>query len=347
MGGRSKIEWTDATWNPVSGCTPVGEGCRNCYAERMVSRLPVTHLRGNLRIPGNGHAFSQVILHEQDLLNPLRWRKPRRVFVCSMGDLFHENVPFEFVDRVWATMLLARRHTFMVLTKRPDRMKAYLCDHALLGQDVEPTWYDIAQQLLDEGDPGPLGTHWTACHQSAEASYVWEPLHNVWLGVSVESQAQADKRIPPLLQCPAVVRFVSCEPLLGHIDMPWLLSFCPSCNRQLLAMDRMNMPCGTCFSPTATIDLVIAGGESGPNARPSHPEWFRSLRDQCAAAGVPFFFKQWGEWAPNCLCGRKTPHGTIDRPSPGGRGVMFRCGKRNAGRSLDGVEHNGMLEDKQ
>jgi len=230
----SKIEWTDQTWNPVTGCTKVSAGCKNCYAERLSERF-----RG---VPG--HPYEQgfdLKLWPERLDQPLRWRKPRRVFVNSMSDLFHEDVPDSYIGSVFETMYNAPRHTFQVLTKRPGRMAEFVGG--------------VRRKVF--GD--------------------WWPLPNVWLGTSVENQATADERIPHLLATPAAVRFLSCEPLLDPLQLAgWL-------------------PAGE------GIDWVIVGGESGPRARPMELAWVRAIRDQCAAASVPFFMKQITER------GRKVP----------------------------------------
>jgi protein gp37 len=240
MSDNSKIEWTDATWNPVTGCTKVSQGCKNCY---MFREYPKLAKRG---VPGYaGGRPDQVRLWPDRLDQPLHWRKPRRVFVCSMADLFHEAVPIGFHAEVWNVMAKAKQHIFQILTKRP---KLLLC-----------------------GD--------------------W-PLPNVWVGVSVEDQKTADERIPLLLQAHVALRFVSYEPALGTVNLSRFLS-------RKLALSEI--PGGvlndSCYEGIKEgVDWVIAGGESGPDARPSHPDWFRAVRDQCQAAGVPFFFKQWGEW---------------------------------------------------
>lgn len=214
MGDHSAIEWTDATWNPVTGCTKVSPGCKNCYAERLAKRL---HLMGNPRY-ANGF---EVTLHSDQLQLPLRWRQPRRVFVNSMSDLFHDQIPDAFIQSAFLTMTQAHWHVFQVLTKRARRLA------------------QLAPRL-----PWPK---------------------NVWMGVSVENAKYTD-RIPYLRKVPAAVRFLSVEPLLG--PMPRL--------------------------PLQGIDWVIVGGESGPGHRKPDPEWIRSIRNQCVAGGVPFFFKQWG-----------------------------------------------------
>jgi protein gp37 len=253
VADKSSIEWTDATWNPVTGCTKVSLGCDHCYAERIVERFK-----------GKG-AFENVTLNEERLEAPLRWRKPRRVFVNSMSDLFHESVPDRYIADVFAVMALAKQHTFQVLTKRHGRMRS------LLRRKAFRTGVQRAA-LKRAGGEAP----WLV--------EPWWPLRNVWLGVSVEDQKWADIRVPALLDTPAAVRFLSCEPLLGPVDIlhPYLVPG-PDC-----ACERGGSVCDP------TIDWVIAGGESGPGARPMHPDWARSLRDQCLAAGVPYFFKQTG-----------------------------------------------------
>jgi protein gp37 len=287
MGDKSKIEWTDATWNPVTGCTKVSPGCDHCYAERIVERFK-----------GKG-AFEVVVRSEEKLYAPLKWRKPRRVFVNSMSDLFHDDVPDSFIARVFSVMARTPQHSYQLLTKRHARMRSLL---------NRKSFRDNLLDMLPDA--------------------VW-PLPNVWLGVSVEDQKWADIRIPALLNTPAAVRFLSCEPLLGSVDIlhPYLVPG-PDC-----ACERGGSVCDP------TIDWVIAGGESGPGARPMHPDWARSLRDQCFAAGVPYFFKQWGEWAP--MVPGVAPGREI-RAYPGA--IVQRVGKHAAGRELDGSTHDGYPE---
>jgi protein gp37 len=255
------IEWTDRTWNPVTGCTKVSPGCEHCYAERIARRFT-----GSPAFP-DGFA---VTLHPERLGAPLRWRGSCRVFVNSMSDLFHPQVPSEFIARVFAVMAATPWHTYQVLTKRPARMRA----------------------LLTQPAPVSEGVGW--------------PLPNVHLGVSAEDQKRAQLRIPVLLRTPAVLRFLSAEPLLGPLVL----------HRRWLARD----------GSSGGIGWVIVGGESGPGARPMRPEWARSLRDQCQAAGVAFFFKQWGEWAPT-----PSPAAEPELAVP-----MVRVGRKAAGRLLDG-----------
>jgi len=266
MGDNTGIEWTDATWNPTTGCTKVSQGCKHCYAERDWPRL--VHLPAY-----QGREFTDVACHPERLDQPLRWKKPRRIFVNSMSDLFHEDIPDEFIEQVFAVMALCPQHIFQVLTKRPERMRK----HPIFTHSGNCLWVGVRQcaEKLFGKDPGALN----------------KALLNVHIGVSVEDQFTADERIPLLLQTPAVVRWISAEPLLGPIDLR--LGRLAEWNR-LLAVHNGNTD-GT------HIHWVVAGGESGPKARPSHPDWFRSLRDQCKAAGVPFLFKQWGEWGGDAI----------------------------------------------
>jgi protein gp37 len=219
MSALSKIEWTDATWNPVRGCTKISPGCKHCYAERFAERF-----RG---VPG--HPFEQgfdLRLLPEKLAEPLRWSEPRMIFVNSMSDLFHEHVPLQFIARVAATMRIARWHTYQVLTKRSERLRELLCG---------------------------------ALAESARERHIW------W-GVSVEDREYGIPRIADLQATPAAVRFLSVEPLLEDVGL----------------------------LPLEGISWVIVGGESGPGARPMKEAWVESIREQCDAAGVPFFFKQWG-----------------------------------------------------
>lgn len=263
MSDQSKIAWTDATWNPVRGCTKVSAGCANCYAERFAERW-----RG---IPG--HPFEQgfdIRLVPEALNLPIRWRKPRRIFVNSVSDLFHPEVPFDYVDMVFGVMAACRfdrrgegpGHVFQILTKRADRMAEYL------STDRRRAWAYSGAQRGGGEDPDPM------FDQIDMGPTV---LPHVWLGVSVENQAAADERIPHLLATPAAVRFVSCEPLLGPVDLSM---------PEFYQDDR--------YGPQRWVDWVIVGGESGPKARPCDVAWIRSIVDQTKAAGVPCFVKQMG-----------------------------------------------------
>lgn len=357
MADGTKIEWTDATWNPITGCSVVSPGCTNCYAMKLAgTRLKHHPTRVGLTNDSKAGPVwnGQVRFNESMLLDPLKWRRPRMIFVCAHGDLFAENVPDEWIDQVFAVMALAPQHTFQVLTKRPERMRDYLTRPAGDGrQDLRNhlAW-DVTAKVMNlwhtgwkaEGIDGP---HRSRCIQAFTA---W-PLPNVWLGVSIEDQKRADERIPVLLETPAAIRWISAEPLLGSLDI-----------RRHIEFAHLDSELGL-SSPG--IDWVVAGGESGRGARPMHPDWARSLRDQCADAEVSFLFKQWGEYLPAIDRDRDDPDwrsdysGTYADDQPdmawlnidGGCGfhgarfhVMQRVGKRVAGRLLDGVEHNGFPE---
>lgn len=329
--GDTKIQWANKVWNPVTGCTKVSEGCRNCYAERMANRL-----RGRCGYPAD-EPF-RVTLHPDRLEEPLRWRKPSMVFVCSMGDLFHEDIPESFISAVFYVMQVANQHSFLILTKRPARMAEFLdrwvhCDHAY----PDYAWHIGAGS--NSGRPYGYG------HYRAEGKRR-PPLPNVWLGVTVENQEMADKRIPILLQIPAAIRFVSVEPLLGHINIAGYLGW--------NGLRRMGD--GLLYRWAAPkIDWVICGGETGPHARPMHPDWARNLRDQCQAAGVPFFFKQWGEWITSYDAGFRSDEMDKYNRTFGecwakssyrfedGQG-MVRVGKKAAGDILDGRQYHEFPE---
>lgn len=288
MADGSKIEWTDATWNPITGCSVVSPGCTNCYAMKLAGgRLRNHPSRAGLTEDSKAGPVwnGEVRLNEDWLYQPIPWTKPRRVFVCAHGDLFHEAVPDEWLDRVFSVMAGCRRHQFQVLTKRSKRMLAYMTG-------------GVAERLNEGGRP-PNQIPW--------------PLRNVWMGVSIEDQERIT-RVRDLMDTPAEWRFVSAEPLLGPLDLTAFL-----------------------VSPSR-LDWVIAGGESGPNARPPHPGWIRGLRDQCIRHEVAFFFKQWGEFGLKPWS-RQLP----DLPPRFGRGEqMVRLGKKRAGRMLDGREWNEM-----
>jgi protein gp37 len=301
MSDKSKIEWCDSTWNPVTGCTKVSEGCRNCYALTFAERW-----RGTA-----GHYFENgfdITLRPDKLDQPLKWRRPRRIFVNSMSDLFHKDVPDDFIEKVFRVMCDANQHTYQVLTKRPERMLDWM------------------------------------------QRYGWNLSHtpHIWFGVSVENQQAANDRIPLLLHTPAAVRFLSCEPLLGSVDLMNYLSY------PMPMTDEWGAQVGA--DQIRTIDWVIVGGESGHKARPMHPEWVRSLRDQCQEAGVPFFFKQWGEWSETghsdkaCTeLAKAVQIISLDGKDESGlplneytdrNAIVYRFGKKAAGRLLDGREWN-------
>lgn len=247
--GETKIEWAEKTWNPVEGCTKVSAGCKFCYAERIAPRLKVD--------------FSRAALHPERLDEPVRWRKPRRIFVCSRSDLFHPSVTFPFIARVWDRMFDAKHHTFLILTKRPERLLAF--------------------------------SRWMRDSELRRIDYA-----NVWLGVSVENQKE-DWRIQTLLQVEAVIRFVSYEPALGplELDFSWLPQKCAihnsihadghDCNQSHWDAERKNR---VQDPPPPFLSWVIAGGESGPHYRPMDLDWLSSIVAQCRDSKVPLFVKQ-------------------------------------------------------
>lgn len=287
MSDHSDIEWTDATWNPVRGCKLKSPGCANCYAMGQAHRFsgPGAPYEGLTRLRKKGGAVWTGEFREiEDALDiPLRWRKPRKIFVNSMSDLFGEGVSNGFIDEVLARMLLAPQHTFQVLTKRADRIEDYLSDERLY------------ERVLAASDR--VRAKFPKLARVGISNPTTNPAPWIWWGVSVEDQERADERIPHFLRVPAAVRFLSIEPLLGPVDLAY------ACFNG-----------ADSFGTMPGIHWVIVGGESGPGARPMHPDWVRSIRDQCAEAGVPFFFKQWGE---HDQAGRK-------------------LGKKAAGRVLDG-----------
>jgi protein gp37 len=328
MSDHSAIEWTDATWNPLRGCSRVSAGCQHCYAERVAARFsgPGMPYEGLIHTSTKGWN-GKVQLVPEVLGQPWHWVKPRRIFVNSMSDLFHESVPFEYIAAVFWVMSHTTRHTYQVLTKRPARMLEFfrwVADYED-GNFQDDRIGDVASKNFAIQALG-----WTPAH-GGRGGYDncgpgW-PYKNVWLGVSVENQETADERIPLLLQCPAAVRWLSCEPLLGHVDLCEMFGMW--WNQRLASWE---------VTESRPIDWLVAGGESGPAARPMRPDWARSLRDQCASAGVPFFFKQWGEWAPaeDIASELQEHYDVLGRTD----GKSVRIGKKAAGRLLDGVEHN-------
>lgn len=297
----TSIQWTDETWNPVTGCTKVSQGCKNCYADDVHTKRHIAFQEGKLQaIPQYAHPFSTIQLHPERLEDPAHWRRPRKIFVNSMSDLFHEGVPDEFIWRIFQNMTgSAKHHTFQILTKRPERM------HQLLNQPKKcpEGWvtHNGNSPVAYGGDGIVLGGEW--------------PLPNVWLGVTAENQKTFDERVKLLRGTPAIVRFLSCEPLLGPIDLKFptiyesLQVSKPEITRQQIRAQSLN-PEAICGHG---IHWVICGGESGSDARPMHPDWARSLRDQCMRAGVPFFFKQWGQWSPVPPANiRNTEWGTLE-----------------------------------
>jgi protein gp37 len=291
----SKIEWLcrpgtkPESWNPVTGCRKVSEGCRNCYAAAMAARF------------WGDRKFTDVRCHKDRLYAPLSWRKPRTVFVNSMSDLFHDAVADEFIDRVFAVMALCPQHTFVILTKRPERM-------------LDWATHDPRDGVRNAGEamrPSNPPRHWYHVSDWNLRLASW-PLPNVWLGVSIEDQPTADQRIPILLQTPAAVRCVSIEPLLGPVrlkqqnpDGKWP----PDADQPDIAWLRHRDWPDDFQYWTTGLNWVIVGGESGPKARPCDVAWIRSTIRQCKDAGVPCFVKQLGarsvENSSDYCCGKR------------------------------------------
>lgn len=258
MAQNSKIEWTEATWNPVTGCTPISEGCENCYAKAMIKRFGKKW----------GYDFTPQF-HPDRLEEPLKWKKPRQIFVCSMGDLFHPNIPFEHITEIFDVMcswvwpnkaaeregdesaLIDPGHTYIVLTKRPERVKEWY--HWVPEYWPGDTPLQVALESLN--NPGQLPSH-------------------IWLGVTAENQRTWNERVPILMQIPSATRFVSIEPMLSRIDIDDL--------------PEVGDP------EVYPLDWIIVGGETGPGARLMQLDWAREIRDNCKEVGVPFFFKQVG-----------------------------------------------------
>ena len=370
MAGNSAVEWTEATWNPIVGCSIKSPGCTNCYAMKMAARIEAMNAKaapGRETAPQyngttrkvSGHAvWTGKLAQASDdvLFAPLRRKKPTTYFVNSMGDLFHEECPDEWIDRVFAVMALCPQHTFQVLTKRAARMRDYMAnvEREVLWMNAVADLFEIDCSLLNSRYPYPI----------MGQREPWLPLPNVWLGVSTERQQEADERIPMLLQTPAAVRFISAEPLLGPIDLVTPL-YTGEAGITMRGYLRDHAEPDDFHHHARKLDWVIVGGESGRDARPMHPQWPQSLRDQCGAAGVPFFFKQWGEFAPcdaintsmrHALCNWIGEPPRLERDwvkaldflkkSRGidGAHVLARMGKSIAGRRIDGIEHNAMPE---
>ena len=300
MADGTKIEWTDATVNAINGCSVVSPGCTNCYAMRLAgTRLRNHASRAGLTVDSKAGPVwnGEVRLNEQALFQPLRWKKARRIFWNAHGDIFHPSVPDEWIDRCFEVMESTRHHIHQVLTKRADRMAAYIKARWALPKSINAFYgFDDSVQC-------------------------YEHLPHIWLGVSVEDQARAHERIPALIDAPVAKRWLSCEPLLGPLDLGQLQSGLRA-NAWLTWLDAL--------------DWVVVGGESGRGARPMQLAWAREVRDQCAATGVPFFFKQWGAYVP---CGQMVADGSL---WTNGSNSSLLTTKGFAGRYLDGVHHDGM-----
>lgn len=353
MGDKTKIEWANASWNPVAGCSkePASPGCQNCYACVMANRMggKGQHFEGLATSDSGLHWTGEVGFYRNILTKPLHWTKPRQIFVGSMGDLFYSEVPEWMIDEVFGVIAAcalheARDHRFLLLTKRPDRLHDYITTNGVMDR-----WAACAGNLMEDGD-GYLD----------QVPRLPFPLENVWIGTSTENQEQFDKRVPDIMMCPAAGRFISVEPMLERISIQHKPDGC-NC---VVCGDTDHQLWECHHSMRRTLDLVICGGESGPHARPLHPDWVRDLRDQCAwpeehligRGPIPFMFKQWGTWAPVDWYSQAThavraSDGYVVKMDHEPQSVsrakkvpsewqgIVRTGKHAAGRELDGREH--------
>lgn len=341
MGENSKIEWTDHTWNAWRGCTKVSPGCQNCYAEALSLRFGLgEYKRGVPRIRTSAANWKKPIRWNNSGLwcegcggqkgivgHEHKFRRPR-VFCASLSDWLDDEVPIE-----WLADLLKLIHDtpnldWLLLTKRPENWH-----ERLRGAMNHWSNHDAKNQTWMFEDAWSWASRWLNS----------TPPANVWIGTTVEDQQRADERIPEVLKIPARVRFLSCEPLLSAVDLStWL--HCPSCGYTRKDCSEQ-LDHHLCKGPgPAGIHQVIAGGESGPKARPMHPQWARSLRDQCADASVPFFFKQWGEWLPSDQYEEGKDYYEKSQWTFDPNTVAWQVGKKAAGRLLDGREHNEFPE---
>lgn len=329
MGDNTSIEWADRTWNPLLGCERVSPGCDSCYAINTATiragnphpKVAAAFAGLTERRDGRMDWTGRINLLPERLTQPLTWRKPQKVFVNSQSDLFHKDVPMAFIHKVFAVMAATPQHTYQLLTKRPGRMRALLRDECRCGNGHQPGVHfkSAIEWVATPGNP----KHVPGLQPGLFSKINW-PLPNVWVGVSVEDQKRADLRIPALLQTPAAVRWISAEPLLGPLSLRGWIEHTPA--------EEGGYP--------AYLDWVVVGGESGSAARPMHPDWPRQIRDQCTAADVPYFFKQWGAYRPG---GHPAQPATwIDhngiRVHAGALGAVAvsRVSKKEAGRALDG-----------
>jgi len=331
MSTTTSIAWTDKTWNPTLGCSRVSAGCENCYAERVAHR-GMTPAHQGLTVAGKkGPRWNGTLRLMHDRLgDPLKWRKPCRVFVNSMSDLFHPEVPFEFIAKVWAVMLITSLHetrgghTYQILTKRPQRMLEVLRD-ARFAEMVARA----GGRMMEDGD----GWSDALCHHIETHG----PVHSlIWLGVSAENQETADERIPLLLRCPAAVHWVSAEPLLGPINLaPWIPDppgfdpfaetgggkFDPRSLDSLMShLTAGPVEATGIVGHKLVVKWIVVGGESGPGARPCNVEWIRDIVAQCKEAGVPAFVKQLGATYIDALNGI----GGFSARAPADLGVSIR-----------------------
>ena len=317
MGSVTKIEWTDATWNPIRGCSRVSEGCRNCYAERVAARFsgPKEPYAG-LAIwkGGEPHWTGKIQFVESHLYDPLRWKQHKKIFVNSMSDPFHPGVTDDMIDSIFAVMALSDWHTHQMLTKRVKRMRTYThSEGAIAASNILQARVAQEAERIAQDRGETISAWWDAWLED------W-PLKNIWLGASAEDQANYDFRRDDLENTDAAVIWWSLEPLIGPITL------------NLNSSKRLP-------------DWIVIGGESGPEARPMHPKWARDIRDECRDAMVPLFFKQWGEFAP--FRNERFPQVSVNLDGSRSNNlvygsdwqIMSKVGKAKAGHLLDGREY--------
>ncbi|HET9656567.1 MAG TPA: DUF5131 family protein [Kineosporiaceae bacterium] len=354
--GDTGIDYVTRSWPVVEGCNRVSPGCDNCWAESLIgTRLKHLPLYDGLTAGGRWTGVVRTV--PSRVLEPLTWHTPEIVFVAPRGDLFHPAVPADFLARVFAVMAMSPRQTFLLLTKRPARARKVLSS--------DQFWWEVGEHGLGIAVARTRGQHRASGPMQLTANSTpggpWEcvhPLGNVWVGVSIEDQDHA-RRADELRRVPAAHRWVSAEPLLGPVDLsPWLAEECGECQG---SGDFVDGPtCHVCLGAGRRdgIDWVVAGGETGRGARPMHPDWVRSLRDQCEEAAVPFMFKQWGSWGSRDDCpavaatgvwlypdGSRTT-GALSSPAlarqVGEPAAMFPMPKKLSGRRIDGTVHTVM-----
>jgi protein gp37 len=376
MSADTKIEWASKSWNPMLGCDRVSPACDSCYAIGQARiRESNPHPRVAAAFAGVVHRTDhgldwtgQVNLLPERLGQPLGWKKPERIFVNSLSDLFHKDVPHDFIVKVFAIMALSPHHTYLILTKRHARMRSVLQDISKRGLMAGIEFRSAMAWAVSKANPDRIPGLPDDAEHRVYFDTPW-PLPNVHLGVSVENQQWANARIPALLDTPAAVRWISAEPLLGPIRLSAAWVNMPATARPVELADLLGIGLPN------RLDWVVTGGETGAKARPSHPDWFRSLRDQCTASDVAFFFKQWGDWGPEpalddegrIVRGRRgqgwalANDGTLYAPGDlsypdgprrpeavranHGRAHLvgtYRVGKKTAGRELDDREHNAL-----
>lgn len=316
MAEKTEIAWCDSTFNPWIGCTKVGPGCDNCYAEADFGQ------RKKRAVWGAGEPRSRTSV--ANWKNPMQWNKQHWAECPECGWRGNYGTPSHPVcEKCGTAAVPARRRVFcssladVFDNEVPDAWRMDL--FSLIAQTPNLDWLLLTKRI---------GNVMKMCQRDG---LMFDQLANVWIGATICNQEEADRDIPKLLSIPAKARFLSMEPLLGPVDLALLGTLPRSQHTNYTQVHDM-------------LDWVVVGGESGPNARPMHPDWVRSLRDQCTEAGTPFLFKQWGEWAPNCLCDKPVGCAETPRPEPGKMGCMFRCGKKAAGRLLDGVQYDGYPE---